>query len=191
MVFKYGMAFEKLMQVLEGVRPRAYPDIDGKWTIGIGHLIEDYDANLKQILETYNYNPETLMLTAEQIVSLFELDAQERIHELNDLVGDLLDNQCQFDALLSFIYNVGINDLKKSHMLGFLKQKDYVSASKEFLKFIHDSKGRVVPSLYKRRIIEKAIFDIMYIDLSQYELDEKTKADIKATLDIYHDHIEA
>lgn len=70
-------------------------------------------------------------------------------------------NQCQFDALGVFIFNVGANAFANSTLLKKLNSKDYDGASKEFIRW---NKGRVkgvlseMPGLTRRRVAEQKLF---------------------------------
>ena len=67
-------------------------------------------------------------------------------------------NQNQFNALVSFVYNLGVYALKKSTLLKKLNAGDYDGASREFLKWTHAG-GRELPGLVTRRGLEKELFD--------------------------------
>ncbi len=66
-------------------------------------------------------------------------------------------NQNQFDALVSFAYNVGAGALKKSTLLKKLNSGDYEGAANELTKFVR-SKGKVLQGLVKRREEERKLF---------------------------------
>jgi lysozyme len=65
--------------------------------------------------------------------------------------------QCQFDALVSFAYNVGVGNLKSSMLLRKLNAGDYDSAALEFHRW-NRSKGKVLPGLVRRRAAEALLF---------------------------------
>lgn len=67
-------------------------------------------------------------------------------------------NQNQFDALISFAYNVGVGNLRNSTLLRKINTKDYVGAAKEFDKWIY-ADGKVQPGLVKRRKLERSLFE--------------------------------
>lgn len=70
-------------------------------------------------------------------------------------------NQNQYDALISFIFNVGISSFRRSTLLKHLQLKDYDSASKEFIKWNKVvRRGKKVPlkGLTIRRQEETNIF---------------------------------
>jgi lysozyme len=127
----------------EGLGLRAYLDTAGVWTIGYGHtrgvkkgdVIDEAQATLFLIQD---------LRTAEDRV--------------NNLVQVPL-TQNQFDALVSFEYNLG--RLAKSHLLEYLNKKQYISAAGEFEKWNKEHvDGRLVASkgLSIRRDAEKTLF---------------------------------
>lgn len=66
-------------------------------------------------------------------------------------------NQNQFDALVSFCYNVGPNNFKKSTLLRYLNTANFNDAAGEFLKW--DMAGGVhSPGLKHRRELEQGLF---------------------------------
>ena len=66
-------------------------------------------------------------------------------------------NQNQFDALVSFAYNLGVGALKKSSLLRYLNELHYDKAAEEFKKWDHVN-GRVSRGLAFRREQEKELF---------------------------------
>lgn len=66
-------------------------------------------------------------------------------------------NQNQFDALVSFAYNVGIGNFKQSTLLKKLNNGDFIGASLEFEKW-NKSNGKVLKGLVRRRLKEKELF---------------------------------
>jgi lysozyme len=68
---------------------------------------------------------------------------------------DINDNQ--FAALVSFAYNVGANNLKKSTLLTLVNQKNFTAAADEFVKW-NKAQGKVLKGLTKRRETEKRLF---------------------------------
>lgn len=65
--------------------------------------------------------------------------------------------QNQFDALVSFAYNLGAGALEKSTLLKKLNANDRSGAGNEFLKW-DKAKGVVLPGLTRRRKAERAMF---------------------------------
>ena len=124
-----------LIKEFEGLRLKAYQCPGGVWTIGYGH--------------TAGVKPGMLISKAQAEEYLkADLIAFERY--LNGL--GLALNQNQFDALVSFIYNVGTGNFSNSTLLRKVRANPQDnSIMDEFLRWIY-SKGRVLPGLQRRRL---------------------------------------
>ncbi len=96
----------ELLEEWEGVRLKAYKDSAGLLTIGVGHLLTKSELSSGKI----NINGESVKyvngLTAEQADELLEQDVKPAETTVNNNVKVEL-NQHQFDALVSFTFNVG------------------------------------------------------------------------------------
>ena len=66
-------------------------------------------------------------------------------------------NQNQFDALVSFAYNLGCGALHGSHLLQLVNQGDFDGAANEFPKWNHVN-HQVVNGLTRRRAAEQSLF---------------------------------
>ena len=130
-----------LIKEFEGLRLKAYQCPGGVWTIGYGH--------------TAGVKPGMLISKAQAEEYLkADLIAFERY--LNGL--GLALNQNQFDALISFIYNVGTGNFSNSTLLRkvIVNPQDN-SIMDEFLRWVY-SKGRVLPGLQRRRLAEMKLY---------------------------------
>lgn len=127
--------------------------LGGVWDIGYGHVIR---ADLGE---------ERRAITLEEAELLLDFDL--RLFE--DGVNRLLTHpvaQCQFDALLSFAYNVGLDEdtddvaegLGDSTLLKCVNAGDFEAAAREFGKW-NKAGGRVVDGLTKRRAAERAMWE--------------------------------
>ncbi|WP_295537416.1 lysozyme [uncultured Pseudacidovorax sp.] len=128
----------------EGVRLEAYPDpaTGGEpITIGVGHTggVKLGDR-----------------ITREQSDTFLRLDVAHCEKVIERLVLVPL-NQGQFDALCSFIFNVGAGNFERSTLLRLLNKRDYDGAADEFLKW-NRADGKVLTGLVKRRISERKLF---------------------------------
>lgn len=65
--------------------------------------------------------------------------------------------QGQFDALVSFAYNVGLSALKNSTLLRLLNLRDYAGAAAQFARW-NRAGGKVLPGLTRRREAERQMF---------------------------------
>ena len=76
-------------------------------------------------------------------------------HFGSDLPHGLTDNQCA--ALLSFVYNVGITNFKRSTMFKYLKKGDFQRAGLEFKKWVYAG-GKRLRGLVNRRADEEKLY---------------------------------
>lgn len=66
-------------------------------------------------------------------------------------------NQNQFDALVSFEFNIGYGAFNSSTLLKLLNQGKYIDAANQFERWVYANK-KVLPGLVKRRAAEKELF---------------------------------
>lgn len=135
-----------LIKQFEGCRLKAYPDPGtggDPWTIGWG--------------ATRGVSPE-MMITQEQADFMLEEDANATAQQVTNAVTQPL-KQNQFDALVSFVYNVGIGNFRNSTLLTLLNQGDYDGAGGQFRRWNKGGDGGVLPGLVRRRGAEAALFN--------------------------------
>ena len=128
-----------VIKKFEGLRLKAYKCPAG--TIGYGHT------------ENVCADSEISELMADQIL---RKDLKKFEQTINDLDLPLL--QCEFDALVSFVFNVGIGNFNKSTLKKLLSQKKFFYAAKEFDKWVFAG-GKKLPGLQNRRNKERKIFE--------------------------------
>ena len=130
-----------LIKEFEGLRLKAYKCPGGVWTIGYGHT-----AGVKPGMVISEAQAEEYLMA--------DLIASEKY--LNDL--RLAINQNQFDALISFFYNVGTGNFSRSTLLRKVRANPQDnSIMDEFLRWVY-SKGRVLPGLQRRRLAEMKLY---------------------------------
>ena len=130
-----------LIKEFEGLRLKAYKCPGGVWTIGYGHT-----AGVKPGMVISEAQAEEYLMA--------DLIASEKY--LNDL--RLAINQNQFDALISFIYNVGTGNFSRSTLLRKVRANPQDNPiMDEFLRWVY-SKGRVLPGLQRRRLAEMKLY---------------------------------
>lgn len=127
----------------EGYRTKTYLDTAGLPTIGYGHLLKNGESYPSGI-------------TQKQAIDLLEKDLKIAENIVNKYVKSDI-NTNQKAALISFAYNVGEGNFKKSTLLTFLNQQLYGKAANEFDKWIY-SGGKVTNGLVSRRKEEKRLF---------------------------------
>tara|TARA_R110000868_G_scaffold411155_1_gene702015 strand:+ start:614 stop:1147 length:534 start_codon:yes stop_codon:yes gene_type:complete len=131
-----------LIREFEGLRLEAYRDIVGVFTIGYGHT-----KTAKLGMKITERGAEELLITDLKWVE----------ETINKNVKFKL-TQNQYDALASFIYNVGGTAFVKSTMLKKLNASDYDGASKEFRRW-NKAGGQVINGLVRRRRAEQKMFN--------------------------------
>ncbi|RXG88804.1 lysozyme [Bradyrhizobium vignae] len=94
--------------------------------------------------------------TQQECDAEFQNDMQVFVRAVNSMVTVPI-NQDQFDALVSFAFNVGAPSLKGSTLLKKLNAKDYAGAAQEFKRW-NKAKGKELPGLTRRRACEALLF---------------------------------
>lgn len=74
-----------------------------------------------------------------------------------EMINGAPTTQGQFDALVSFAYNLGAANLHGSTLLSEHRAGRHAEAAAEFGKWVHAS-GRILPGLIKRRAAEAALY---------------------------------
>lgn len=130
------------IQGWESFRLVGYPDIRGIPTAGWGHTGPDV-----KIGEMY---------TLAQAEEWFTEDTQEAVDCVNRCVKVTI-TQDQFDALVSFTYNVGVGAFGHSTLLMDLNGGLYELAANQFLRWDYAGKEQI-PGLENRRRAERDLF---------------------------------
>lgn len=126
-----------------------YNDPVGFATIAIGHLIAKRPVNDADRAQWGR-------LTEQQALDLFRSDLRRFIDAVAAAVTVPI-TQNQFDALVSFTFNVGSGWTKNSGLIRKLNAGDYAGAANELLKW-NKAKGKVLKGLVRRRAEERALF---------------------------------
>ena len=130
-----------LIKKFEGCELEAYLFPAGVWTIGYGHT--------KDVKEGDKINKEE----ADYLL-------QEEMIEYESYINDFVEvplNQNQFDALCSWVYNLGPTNLKNSTMLRVLNEEKYADVPQEIKRW-NKAGGEVLDGLIKRREAEAKMF---------------------------------
>ena len=130
-----------LIKQLEGLRLQAYQCSAGVWTIGYGHTTGVLSGDIIDEAQA-------------------EVFLREDIVDPEDTVNRLVTvplGQNQFDALTSFVFNLGSGNFRSSTLLRKLNAGDYNGAADELLRWIHAG-GKSLPGLVRRRDIERKLF---------------------------------
>lgn len=133
-----------LIKSAGGLRLKAYPDPGTgglPWTIGYGST---------------SGVTRHMVITEAQAEQMLAADLVRFEHIVERLVHVPV-AQGQFDALVSFTYNVGEGNFTKSTLLRKLNAGDAAGAAEQFTRWV-DAGGKVLPGLVKRRAAERSLF---------------------------------
>ena len=131
----------ELIKQFEGLRLKAYLCPAGIWTIGYGH--------------TSGVSPNSF-ITIQEADEYLHRDVATIEMQLNKL--NLILRQCQWDAIISFVFNVGIGNFKASTLLAKIRiNPDDNSIIDEFLRWVY-ANGKVKKGLQKRRLTEMKLY---------------------------------
>lgn len=131
-----------LIKRFEGLRLDAYICPGNVWTIGYGST-----RGVKQ----------GDRITKERAEELLREDVARFESPVRRLVKVPLE-QHQFDALVSFAFNVGSGALGSSTLLRLLNAGDYAGAAAQFDRW-NRAGGQVLAGLTRRRAAERAMFE--------------------------------
>lgn len=95
--------------------------------------------------------------TREKADRLFARDLAKFSQKVAALLGSAPTTQNQFDALVSFAYNVGTGALADSTLLRKHKAGDFAGAKAEFARW-NKNDGKVLNGLTKRRAAEAGLY---------------------------------
>ncbi len=131
-----------LIKKFEGLELKAYNCAAGVLTIGYGHTagVQEDDVWSEEYAN-------------EQL----EKDMEEYAGYINDLVTCKL-SQNQFDALVSWVYNLGPANLKASTLLKRLNAEDYADVPSQIKRW-NKAGGKVLEGLIRRREAEALLFE--------------------------------
>ena len=134
----------------EGFDPRLVNDAAGHCTIGFGHLVHlgPCDGNEPAEFKSGITKERGLELLAQELADTAEIVSRLVIVPLS---------QAQFDALISFVFNVGQTRFATSTLLKLLNQGNYAAVPAQLRRFVFAS-GRRLPGLIARRAAEGRLF---------------------------------
>lgn len=138
-----------LIKQFEGCELTAYPDPGSggaPWTIGYGATRIDG-------------KPVTpgMTITQEKADSLLMHDIERHANPVREMLGSAPTTQGQFDALVSFAFNLGPDALQHSTLFRKHMEGDYAAAAREFARW-NKAGGRVLKGLTRRRAAEAAMY---------------------------------
>ena len=136
-----------LIKQFEGFRSKPYLCPAGVPTIGYGST---YYPDGKKV--TLRDNPVT-----EADATAMLRSTLVRYENGVDRYVQVPITQGQFDALVSFAYNLGLAALKGSTLLRLVNERNFVGAAAQFSRW-NKAGGKVLPGLTRRREAERKLF---------------------------------
>lgn len=131
----------EMIKHFEGLELNAYQCAAGVWTIGYGHT---KDVQQGMVISENTAN--------EMLV--------EELNEYESYITSLVTvelNQNQFDAMVSWVYNLGVGNLKASTLLKVLNAGDYAGVPAQMMRW-NKAGGKVLEGLTRRRQAEADLF---------------------------------
>jgi lysozyme len=147
------------IKIDEGVRNKPYQCPALLWTVGVGHVIDPHHAKVP-FAERKTLPIPTgwdRVLSSEEIDDILRKDLARFEAGVLRLIKVPM-TQGQFDALVSFSFNVGLGNLQNSTLRMKVNREDYEGAAEQFLVWTKAG-GKVLPGLVKRRTHEKEMFE--------------------------------
>ena len=131
-----------LIKKFEGCELEAYKCAAGVWTIGYGSTKGVEEGNT---------------ITQEEADKLLLDEMEEYEGYINDMVNvDLKQNE--FDALVSWVYNLGSSNLSSSTLLQKLNTKEWDDVPNQIKRW-NKAGGKVLQGLIRRREAEALLFE--------------------------------
>ena len=130
-----------LIKSFEQLRLNSYLCPAGVWTIGYGH--------------TDGVN-QGMLITEKMADAFLKQDIRNAEHSINQMDAEL--TQEQFDALVSFVFNVGVRAFNVSTLRKkILKNPNDLSIADEFRRWVYAG-DKKLPGLIKRREQESKLY---------------------------------
>jgi lysozyme len=131
-----------LIKHFEGFRANPYKCAAGVWTIGYGH--------------TAGVTADAPPISEDEAEELLAADIQKFERTVAKLISSNI-TQAQFDALVSFAFNLGGAALQRSTLRQKINRGDHAGATKEFYRWVRAG-GKVLQGLVLRRSAEANLF---------------------------------
>jgi lysozyme len=133
----------------EGVRSRPYRCPANLWTVGVGHLIGDG----KSLPDSWNRT-----FSQEEIDGILKSDLRRFELGVSKMLPNVPLRQHEFDAIISFCFNLGLGCFQRSTLRQALLRGDKKAAMESLVKYCRAG-GKILKGLQTRRLDEKALFE--------------------------------
>ncbi len=135
-----------LIKNFETLECKAYLCPAGVWTVGWGTTFKPDGKKVTSKDE----------VTEKEALEYLKHDISDAEKTINMFVSIEL-TQNEFDALVSFVYNIGRENFRTSTLLKRLNNNDLIGIAIEFTYWVHGG-GKVLPGLVARRNKERELF---------------------------------
>jgi lysozyme len=139
----------RLIKHHEGIRNKPYKCPAGLFTVGIGHLIGDG----KTLPASWNRT-----FTNEEIDGILKSDLSRFELGISKMLPNVQLKQHEFDALVSFCFNLGLGCFQRSTIRQALLRGDKEQAMESLMKYCRAG-GKILRGLENRRKDEKRLFE--------------------------------
>ena len=148
----------KMIKHHEGVRQKPYKCPAKLWTVGVGHVLYPEQGKLKiDQRDGFAMKIEDFRtFSMEEVDAILRADL-DRFERGVEKFCPVPLTQGQFDALVSFSFNVGLGTLQRSTLRQKVLRGEMEGAAEEFLKYTLAG-GKVLKGLVTRRNDERALF---------------------------------
>lgn len=150
-----GLAFLKSW---EGLKLQPYRDSGGLLTVGYGHALSQSELKSGKVYVGQKAVYWRHGLYQGEADILLEQDLLEKEQALFKDKNVRLLPQSKFDALISLVFNIGIEAWERSTLRKLILQNRPLEAGPQFLRWVFDA-GKRVPGLERRRLAEKTVWD--------------------------------
>jgi len=138
----------KLLRHHEGVKNKPYKCPAGLWTVGVGHLIGDGKTLPTEWNKTF---------TQEEIDAILKRDLNRFELGVHKMLPNVFLRQHEFDALVSFCFNLGLGCFQRSTIRQALLRGDKEAAMESLVKYCRAG-GKILKGLQNRRLDERKLF---------------------------------
>ena len=145
---KVSNASIQLIKHHEGVRYKPYRCPAGLWTVGVGHLIGDGKSLPSEWNRTF---------TQAEVNGILAKDLRRFELGVSKMLPNVPLRQHEFDALVSFCFNLGLGCFQRSTIRQALLRGDKEAAMESLVKYCRAG-GKILKGLQNRRLDERRLF---------------------------------
>lgn len=138
MIYVFSTAGTRLLEKLEGLSLTEYIDATGNETIGYGHKMLPGDPT---------------RVTLPQAMAMLTSDVAPVVETLNSdlsMAPAVVPTQNQFDALVIFIFDIGIEAWKTSTARKVFMANELYKVPEQMQRWVHGDRGETIPGLVNR-----------------------------------------